>query len=94
MGCDCNICLTDRDRMEDMLSCEKHLIAEYSTFLPETTDPQLRGIFSGNMDECAEDQLTVFDAMQNKGWYQVKDAQTEEVATLRGKFTDLKDKMQ
>ena len=94
MPCNNQVCFTDRDRMEDLLSCEKHLISEYSTFLPETTDAQLRGIFAGNMDECAEDQLTVFEAMSGKGWYQVKDAQSAEVATVRGKFADLKDKMQ
>ena len=88
-----NICLTDLDRMEDLLSCEKHLINEYSTFLPETSDCQLRKIFNDNMNECAQDQLTVFDAMAKQGWYQVKDAQSSEVATVRGKFTDLKTKM-
>ena len=93
MPCNQNICLTDRDRMEDILSCEKHLISEYSTFLPETTDANLRNIFSGNMDECAEDQLTVFDAMSTKGWYEVKDAQAAEVATVRGKFSAMQDKM-
>ena len=92
MACE-NICLTDRDRMEDLLSCEKHLIAEYSTFLPETTSHELRSIFADNMHECAQDQLTVFDAMEKQGWYQIKNAQSSEVTTVRDKFTDFKTKI-
>ena len=88
------IYLTDQDRMQDLLGCEKHLLSVYSTFLPEATDCELRKIFTDNMTECAQDQLTVFDAMKAHGWYQVKDAQANEVATVRGKFADLKDKMQ
>ena len=88
------IYLTDQDRMQDMLGCEKHLLSVYSTFLPETTDAQLRKIFTDNMTECAQDQLCVFDAMGQQGWQQVKQAQANEVATLRGKFNDLKNKMQ
>jgi len=93
MSCE-NICLTDRDRMEDMLSCEKHLIAEYSTFLPEATNKELRTIFADNMHECAQDQLSVFDAMEKQGWYQIKNAQSNEVTTVRDKFVDLKTKIE
>lgn len=93
MSCE-NICLTDRDRMEDMLSCEKHLISEYSAFLPETSTPELRNIFADNMHECAQDQLTVFDTMEKQGWYQVKNAQSNEVTTIRDKFVDLKTKIE
>ena len=95
MSCNCNdICLTDLDRMEDLLSGEKYLIDGYSTFLPETSDPELRRIFTDNMNECAQDQFTVFDAMSKKGWYQTKNAMADEVNTTRTKFADLRNKMQ
>lgn len=93
-GCNNNICLTDEDRMEDMLSCEKYLIDGYSTFLPETTDTELRQIFTDNMNACAQDQFTVFEAMSQKGWYQTKNAMSDEVDNTRSKFADLRNKMQ
>lgn len=62
------IFLTDQDRMQDLLGCEKHLINAYSVFLPETTDCELRRIYTDNMTECAQDQLSVFEAMEKQGW--------------------------
>lgn len=94
MNCECGkITLTDRDRMEDMLSNEKYLIDGYSTFLPEASDVQLRQVFKDNMSACAQDQFTVYDAMTQRGWYETKNAPANEINTTRTRFADLQNKM-
>ena len=46
------------------------------------------------MNACAQDQFTVFEAMSQKGWYQTKNAMSDEVDNTRSKFADLRNKMQ
>ena len=81
--------LNDQDRMEDLLTQEKYLISAYSTFIPEATCPQLRGVLNNNFNECVQNQYSVFDQMSKLGWYPVKDAPTPEIDAARQKFSQL-----
>lgn len=44
--------LTDKDRMEDMLTQEKYLISVYSSFIPEADCPQLKTVLTDNFNGC------------------------------------------
>lgn len=81
--------LNDQDRMEDLLTQEKYLISAYSTFIPEATCPQLRGVLNNNFNECVQNQYAVFDRMTQLGWYQTKPAPTQEINAARQKFQQL-----
>jgi len=85
-----NCTLSDQDRMEDLLSQEKYLISSYSTFIPEATCPNLRQVLSTNFNDCVQNQFSVFDKMQQMGWYQTKPAPKQEVDAARQKFQQMK----
>lgn len=82
--------LTDQDRMEDMLTQEKYLMSAYSSFIPEATCNQLKGILSTNFDGCVQNQTEIFDKMNQLGWYPVKDAPKLDVEAARQKYQQMK----
>ena len=93
-NCNCNqAALTDQDRMEDLLSQEKYLINAYGTFIPEATCPQLRQVLTANFNDCVQNQYTVFDQMNQMGWYPVKPAPMPEIDAARQKFASLKQQL-
>ena len=81
--------LTDKDRMEDLLTQEKYLISSYGTFIPEAVCPQLRGVLNDNFNECVRNQFTVFDKMNQLGWYPGKNAQTPEIEAAKQRFQQM-----
>lgn len=85
--------LNDQDRMQDLLTQEKYLIGAYGTFIPEATCPQLRQLLVNNFNECVQNQFTVFDQMNQMGWYQTKNAPMPEVDAARQKFAQMKNQM-
>lgn len=93
-NCACNpAVMTDQERMEDLLTQEKYLINAYGTFIPEATCPQLRQVLTANFNDCVQTQYTLFDQMNQKGWYPVKPAPVQEVDAARQKFSQLKQQM-
>lgn len=86
-----NVCqLTDQDRMEDMLTQEKYLMSVYSSFIPEATCPQLKGVLTENFNGCVQNQTEIFEKMSSLGWYNVKSAPMPEIDAARQKFKQLK----
>lgn len=85
-----NSTLSDQDRMEDLLSQEKYLISAYSTFIPEASCPELRQVLSTNFNDCVQNQYSVFNKMQQLGWYPSKAAPQQEVDAARQKYQQMK----
>jgi spore coat protein CotF len=46
-----------------------------------------------NFDQSCEDQYMIFDLMRKKGYYCPKDAQDNEVNTVKQKFTQMKNQL-
>lgn len=88
-----NAVMSDQDRLEDLLTEEKYLISAYSTFIPEATCPQLRQVLTANFNDCCQNQYTVFDQMNQMGWYTTKAAPMPEIEQARQKFARLKQQM-
>lgn len=84
------VCLNDQDRLDDMLSQEKQLIGTYSTYIPEASCPKLRQVLEDNFTDCVKDQYTVFDHMNQRGWYDVKTATPQEITDAVNKSNQLK----
>jgi len=93
-NCACKpVSMTDQERMEDLLTQEKYLISAYGTFIPEATCPQLRQVLTANFSDCVQKQYSLFDQMNQMGWYQTKPAPVQEVDAARQKFAQMKQQM-
>ena len=71
--------LSEKDLMHDLLATEKQVISAYSVGLTETSCPNLRDTLVNNFKSAQDTQYKVFDAMRQKGWYQIKDAADDDV---------------
>ena len=82
-------CFSDQDRMEDLLAQEKYLIDSYSTFIPEASCPELRQVLNENLNGCFNNQYTVFDKMNQLGWYPTKNAPQADIDEAKQKSGQL-----
>lgn len=76
----------EKDSLSDLLMQEKEIIKVYGTFLPEGSTSQLRNILKKNMDVVSQQQYEIFNAMQNKGFYELKEAQDAQINETKKKF--------
>jgi spore coat protein CotF len=81
--------LTEKDLMHDLLATEKQVISAYSTGITETSCPNLRNTLVTNFKNAQDVQFKVFDAMKQKGWYQIKDAQDADVQQAKDDATTM-----
>jgi spore coat protein CotF len=79
--------LSEKDSINDLLIQEKELIKVYGTFLPEGSTSQLRNILKKNMDVVAQQQYEVFNTMKNKGYYDMKNAENQQINETKKKFS-------
>ncbi len=85
--------MSEQDMLEDLLTQEKQFIGAYSTYITEASCPNLRHILMTNFDQSCEDQYMIYDLMRKKGYYTPKDAQDNEVNTVKQKFTQMKNQL-
>lgn len=66
--------LNEKDVLTDILTGEKDLVKLYGSGITEAVAKEVKKTFKTNMFETAEDQQTIFNAMQKEGYYQPKPA--------------------
>ena len=69
----------DRCMMTDLLDTAKHITEVYGAYVCEGSSDTLRQVLQDNMDATANDQFQIFQQMQQRGWYQTKAAQQQDV---------------
>ncbi len=83
--------MTEREMMEDSLSSQKHIAAGYNTCAGECNSAQLRTAVLNILADEQELGSQIFDAMQARGWYQIKEAEQSDVSKTKQKFIDSAD---
>ena len=86
--------LTEQEIMNDALSSEKQIISAYGTFLAESTCENLRSEMAKIINDKQQIQFEIFDTMKQKGWYNVKNANLNDVQTATQKFQTMQQNMQ
>jgi len=66
--------LQDKDALTDMLMTEKYISDSYNLSVLESASPQVRQVFQHIQKEEQQHAEQIFQAMQQRGWYQVKPA--------------------
>ena len=78
--------MEDKDRLNDLLTSQKHETSNYNTYANECANPQLRTDFMHILSEEHDIQADLFMEMQKRGWYQVKPADQNAIAQAKQKF--------
>ena len=80
--------MTDQERITDFLCSEKKMAANYDTFASECVNTGLRDAFVTLLTQGHKTQTELFQAAQQRGWYQVEQAPAQKVAQAEQKFTN------
>lgn len=86
--------LTEQEIMNDALSSEKQIINAYGSFLAESTCENLRNEMAKIINDKQQIQYQIFDAMKKKGWYNIKNADLNDVQTATQKYQTMQQNIQ
>lgn len=85
--------LKDKDMLEDMLTLQKHVSSVYHTGVTEASCQNLRQVMTTNMEETLQDQFDTFNEMSQRGFYQTKQANQQDISTAQQKFQQMQSQM-
>lgn len=82
--------LSEQDIMTDALNTEKLSITSYGSYLAEATCEQLRQELNTIIGENQQIQFEMYDQMKQRGWYQAKNAEMNEIQQTIQKLGQMK----
>lgn len=82
--------LSDQELAFDLLYQEKALMANISSEVVEGSHMGLRNVLNDAFLQIGQDQLQVFQVMNEQGWYQTKPAQQPDVLSARQKYQQMR----
>jgi len=81
--------LNDKDLMTSVLTELKHMADALNTSILEASSEELRRDYLNILTDVYNAQKQVFDAMAQRGWYQPKPAQPQDIQQAKNKFTGM-----
>ncbi len=79
--------LSDRDVMQVVLNESKHMAESLNTYILEANNDQLRRDYMTALGDIYGQQKQIYDTMQQKGYYNVKSANPQDIAQAKSKFS-------
>jgi len=80
--------MNDQEKLTDFLCSEKKMSANYDSFASECVNVALRDEFLKLFNQSHQTQTELFKLAQNKGWYQVEQAQSSNVSQAYTKYSN------
>lgn len=82
--------LSDQELAFDLLYQEKALLANIASEVLEASQPGMRQVLNDCYMQIGQDQLEIFNQMQQQGWYPVKPAQPQDVQAAKQKYQGMR----
>ena len=79
--------MTEKEMMDDSIGSQKLITSSYNTFANECANNQLRSTFLNILTDEHDIQARIFDEMTSRGWYQLKQADQNEIMQAKQKYT-------
>lgn len=84
---------TEKELMNDLITSEKQVTSAYNVGITEASCQNLRQHLTKCLNENQDIQYQIFDTMQQRGWYQTKQAQTQDVQSAKTKYNQMKNEL-
>ncbi|AOY75750.1 spore coat protein [Clostridium formicaceticum] len=81
---------TEKELMNDLLASEKQVTSAYNVGITEASCQNLRQHLTQCLNDAQQIEYQIFDAMQKRGWYQIKQAQSQDVQNAKTKYNQMK----
>ena len=82
--------LTDQELAFDLLYQEKALLSNIASEVLEASQPGMRQVLNDCYMQIGQDQLSIFNAMEQQGWYPVKPAEAQDIQTAKQKYQQMR----
>jgi spore coat protein CotF len=77
----------EKEVLNEALSTEKSTTGTYNTFVNECANPQLRNDLMQILNTTHRMQADIFNEIQNKGMYQLSQAQQQKISQAKQKYS-------
>jgi spore coat protein CotF len=81
--------LSEQEILTDLLTSEKHITSTVNTFITESTCSNLRQNLKNILNEEHSIHENLYNIMNQKGWYPVSDAPSQDVQNAKNKFKSM-----
>ena len=78
---------SERDILQVCLNETKHLASSLNIYIQEATNEQLRRDYMTALGDVYSQEQQLFNVMQQKGYYNVKNANPQEISQVKNKFS-------
>lgn len=78
---------SDRDILQLCLNESKHLAGSLNIYIQEASSEQLRRDYMTALGDIFSQQKQLYDFMQQKGFYNVKNASPQDISQAQNKFS-------
>lgn len=85
--------LNEKELVQDLLMSEKHGSDSYTSSITESSCSNLRQVLTQCGQNVLRNQESVFKAMNEKGWYPTKKADSQEVQNAKNTFSQIKNEL-
>ena len=82
-----SIPMQDKEMLHDSLSSQKEITGIYNTFTNECASTALRNEMLNILQDEHAIQADIFDEMQKRGWYPLKQADDQQIQEAKTKFS-------
>ena len=82
--------LSDQEMAFDLLYQEKALLSNIASEVLEASQPGMRQVLNDCYMQIGQDQLSIFNPMEQQGWYPVKPAQQPDIQTAKQKYQQMR----
>lgn len=79
--------LDEKDRLQDSLVTQKYIAHGYNSAATEAANPQLMDTFINILRDEHQIQKDIFNEMRIRGWYQPKEANTNDIRQSFSKWS-------
>lgn len=84
-----NTFFTEKELLDDLLLSEKQVASAYNTGITESTCSDLRKTLNKCLTNAQNCQYDIFNVMKQRGWYQIKEADSKDVETAKKKYSEI-----
>lgn len=79
----------DKELMNDLLMSEKQITSYYNTGITESASISFRDTLNTCINNIQNCQFEILDAMNQRGWHQIKEANSNDIENAKIKFSKL-----
>ncbi|MEW9123256.1 MAG: spore coat protein [Thermotaleaceae bacterium] len=84
---------TEKELMNDLLMSEKQVSSAYTVGITESSCSNLRDVLMSCEQNVLQTQEEIFNAMNQRGWYPIKKAASQDVQNAKNKYNQMQSQL-